>query len=40
LRGELVEASAVEAEWSDVLRIVRAGTLRIKSGRFPSFARM
>jgi len=31
LRGELVEASAVEAEWSDVLRIVRAGMLALPS---------
>jgi phage terminase Nu1 subunit (DNA packaging protein) len=29
LRGELVEASAVEAEWSGVLRTVRAGMLAV-----------
>lgn len=31
LRGELVEASAVEAEWSGVLRTVRAGLLAVPS---------
>jgi phage terminase Nu1 subunit (DNA packaging protein) len=30
-RGELVEATAVEAEWSGVLRTVRAGALAIPS---------
>ena len=31
LRGELVEASAVEAEWSGVLRGMRAGMLAVPS---------
>ncbi len=31
MRGELVEASAVEAEWSDMLRTVRAGMLAVPS---------
>jgi phage terminase Nu1 subunit (DNA packaging protein) len=31
LRGELVEAAAVEAEWSDVLRTVRASMLAVPS---------
>ena len=31
LRGELVEAAAVEAEWSGVLRSVRAGMLAVPS---------
>jgi phage terminase Nu1 subunit (DNA packaging protein) len=31
LRGELVAASAVQAEWSDVLRVVRAGLLALPS---------
>jgi hypothetical protein len=31
LRGELVEASAVEAEWAGVLRTVRAGMLAVPS---------
>lgn len=31
LRGELVEANAVEAEWSGVLRTVRAGMLAVPS---------
>ena len=31
LRGELVEAAGVEAEWSGVLRTVRAGLLAIPS---------
>ncbi|WP_454619353.1 hypothetical protein [Bradyrhizobium cenepequi] len=31
LRGELVEAAAVEAEWADVLRTVRAGILAVPS---------
>lgn len=31
LRGELVEASAVEAEWSGVRRTVRAGMLAVPS---------
>jgi phage terminase Nu1 subunit (DNA packaging protein) len=31
VRGELVEASAVEAEWSGVLRTVRAGCFAIPS---------
>jgi phage terminase Nu1 subunit (DNA packaging protein) len=31
LRGELVEAAAVEAEWSGVLRTVRAGMLAVPS---------
>jgi phage terminase Nu1 subunit (DNA packaging protein) len=31
LAGELVEASAVEAEWSNVLRMVRAGMLAVPS---------
>ena len=31
LRGELIEASAVEAEWSNVLRGVRAGMLALPS---------
>ena len=30
-RGELVEASAVEAEWSSILRTVRAGMLAMPS---------
>jgi terminase small subunit / prophage DNA-packing protein len=31
LRGELVEAAAVEAEWSNILRTVRAGMLAVPS---------
>lgn len=31
MRGELVEASAVEAEWANVLRTVRAGMLAVPS---------
>jgi phage terminase Nu1 subunit (DNA packaging protein) len=31
MRGELVEAVAVQAEWSDVLRTVRAGLLAVPS---------
>jgi phage terminase Nu1 subunit (DNA packaging protein) len=31
MRGELVEAVAVQAEWSDVLRTVRAGMLAVPS---------
>jgi phage terminase Nu1 subunit (DNA packaging protein) len=31
LRGELVEASAVEREWGDALRLVRAGMLALPS---------
>jgi phage terminase Nu1 subunit (DNA packaging protein) len=31
MRGELVEAKAVEAEWADVLRTVRAGMLAVPS---------
>jgi phage terminase Nu1 subunit (DNA packaging protein) len=31
LRGELVEAAAVEAEWSNVLRTVRASMLAVPS---------
>jgi phage terminase Nu1 subunit (DNA packaging protein) len=31
IRGELVEASAVEAEWSGILRTVRAGMLAVPS---------
>lgn len=31
LRGELVEAGAVEAEWSGILRTVRAGMLAVPS---------
>jgi phage terminase Nu1 subunit (DNA packaging protein) len=31
LRGELVEAAEVEAEWSGVLRTVRAGMLAVPS---------
>ncbi|WP_426433857.1 hypothetical protein [Bradyrhizobium genosp. P] len=31
LRGELVEAAAVEAEWSGILRTVRAGMLAVPS---------
>lgn len=31
LSGELVEAAAVEAEWADVLRTVRAGMLAVPS---------
>jgi phage terminase Nu1 subunit (DNA packaging protein) len=31
LRSELLEAAAVEAEWSDVLRHVRAGVLAVPS---------
>jgi phage terminase Nu1 subunit (DNA packaging protein) len=29
--SELVEASAVQAEWSDILRVVRAGMLAVPS---------
>jgi phage terminase Nu1 subunit (DNA packaging protein) len=31
VRGELVEVSAVEAEWSGILRTVRAGMLAVPS---------
>jgi phage terminase Nu1 subunit (DNA packaging protein) len=31
LRGELVEAAAVEAEWANVLRTIRAGVLSAPS---------
>lgn len=31
MRGELVEASAVQAEWSGILRTVRAGMLAVPS---------
>ncbi len=31
MRGELVEAAAVEAEWAGVLRTVRAGMLAVPS---------
>jgi phage terminase Nu1 subunit (DNA packaging protein) len=31
MRAELVEAAAVEAEWSGVLRTVRAGILAVPS---------
>lgn len=31
LRGELVEASAVERQWADTLRLVRAGMLAVPS---------
>jgi phage terminase Nu1 subunit (DNA packaging protein) len=31
LRGELVEASAVEQEWVNVLQVVRAGMLAVSS---------
>lgn len=42
LRGELVEASAVEAEWSAILRTVRAGMLAVPSrvaARLPHLSR-
>jgi phage terminase Nu1 subunit (DNA packaging protein) len=31
LRGELIEAKAVEVEWSSVLRTIRAGMLAVPS---------
>ncbi|MCK1271087.1 MULTISPECIES: hypothetical protein [unclassified Bradyrhizobium] len=31
MRSELVEAAAVEAEWSGILRTVRAGTVAVLS---------
>jgi len=42
LRGELVEAAAVEAEWSAILRTVRAGMLAVPSrvaARLPHLSR-
>ena len=42
IRGELVEASAVEAEWANVLRVVRAGMLAVPSrvaARLPHLSR-
>jgi phage terminase Nu1 subunit (DNA packaging protein) len=42
MRGELVEASAVEAEWSVILRRVRAGMLAVPSrvaARLPHLSR-
>jgi phage terminase Nu1 subunit (DNA packaging protein) len=42
MRGELVEAAAVEAEWSGVLRTVRAGMLAVSSrvaARLPHLSR-
>ena len=41
-RGELLEAREVEAEWCDVLRLVRAGMLAIPSrtgARLPHLSR-
>jgi phage terminase Nu1 subunit (DNA packaging protein) len=37
LRGALVEAAEVEAEWSGVLRTVRAGILAVRSRYRSSF---
>jgi phage terminase Nu1 subunit (DNA packaging protein) len=42
LRGEQVEAVTVEAEWSGILRIVRAGMLAVPSrvaARLPHLSR-
>jgi phage terminase Nu1 subunit (DNA packaging protein) len=42
MRGELVEAVAVEAEWSGILRTVRAGVLAVSSriaARLPHLTR-
>ncbi|GMO87156.1 terminase small subunit [Bradyrhizobium ottawaense] len=42
MRGELVEAVAVEAEWSGMLRTVRAGLLAVPSrvaARLPHLSR-
>lgn len=42
MRGELVEAKAVEAEWSSVLRTIRAGMLAVPSrvaARLPHLTR-
>lgn len=43
MRGELVEAGAVEAEWSGILRTVRAAMLAVSSrvaARLPHLSRM